>query len=68
MAGIVVLSDTHFSNRKQFGKSLTNAVWKGCNSRFHEIAYAVQIVEQTHKFDLTIEAFRSANLLGEDGL
>lgn len=42
MAGIVVLSDTHFSNRKQFGKSLTNAVWKGCNSRFHEIAYAVQ--------------------------
>jgi DNA repair exonuclease SbcCD nuclease subunit len=42
VAGIVVLSDTHFSNRKQFGKTLTNPVWKGCNSRFHEIAYAVQ--------------------------
>lgn len=26
----------------------------------------LSLVEQTHKFDLTIEAFRSANLLGED--
>lgn len=42
MAGILVVSDTHFSNRKQFGKTLATPVWKGCNSRFHEIAYAFQ--------------------------
>ena len=42
MAGIVVLSDTHFSNRKQFGKHVSSPVWKGCNSRFHEIGFAVQ--------------------------
>lgn len=42
MAGIVVLSDTHFSNRKQFGNYVENPVWKGCNSRFHAIAYSVQ--------------------------
>lgn len=42
MAGIVVVSDTHFSNRKQFGKTLPSPVWKGCNSRFHYIGYAFQ--------------------------
>ena len=42
MAGIVAVSDTHFSNRKQFGKVLPSPVWKGCNSRFHHIGYAFQ--------------------------
>lgn len=43
MAGIVVVSDTHFSNRKQFGKPQTDPVWRGCNSRFHHIAFAFQL-------------------------
>lgn len=42
MPGLVVVSDTHFDNRKQFGKVLTSPLWQGCNSRFHEIAYAFQ--------------------------
>jgi DNA repair exonuclease SbcCD nuclease subunit len=46
MAGIVVVSDTHFSNRKQFGKMLASPVWKGCNSRFHYIGYAFQLAFQ----------------------
>jgi len=46
VAGIVVASDTHFSNRKQFGKTVTTPVWKGCNSRFHYIGYAFQLAFQ----------------------
>lgn len=46
MAGIVVVSDTHFSNRKQFGKTLATPVWKGCNSRFHYTGYAFQLAFQ----------------------
>lgn len=50
MAGLVVLSDTHFSNRKQFGKTLDSPVWKGCNSRFHQIGFAVQ-----HAFEYALK-------------
>lgn len=38
MAGVVLYSDPHFSNRSAFGKFESNVDFPGCNSRFHEIA------------------------------
>lgn len=38
MAGVILYSDPHFSNRTAFGKFESNPEFPGCNSRFHEIA------------------------------
>ena len=38
MSGLVLYSDPHFSNRTAFGKTILNAEFPGCNSRFYEIA------------------------------
>lgn len=38
MSGVILFSDTHFSNRSAFGRFESNPDFPGCNSRFHHIA------------------------------
>ena len=54
-------------NWRSFAHFLSLRRTKHAQKEIRDIAQKMlELVEQTHKFDLTIEAFRSANLLGED--
>lgn len=56
-------------NWRSFAHFLSLRRTKHAQKEIRDIANKMlSLVEQTHKFDLTIEAFRSANLLGEDNV